>query len=414
MKLLIVSEMFPPTYNAAGISAARVAKFMIHAGHDVKIVARSSPHPNAALLHDDRELQQRTRFVIPRKHSFSKGRLGMIASAMRTGLWEYSARWVPDGIEGATGVIQDWRPDLIFSRSEPFSSHLVAYRLSRRWAIPWVAAFGDPWPRSLYPPPYELSNNLITTIHLSRWQRRVLRQCNRCIFPTSPIREIMMKSAGPEVAAKAVVIPHIAPEPKRQEDLTQQDKLTVLHAGSIPEERYPTGLAPGVAQLAHRNPAVRRQVRFQFVGRTCERLRKSFLENAIGEMFESRPPVSYGESLHLARNAQILLIIEADMRESIFLPSKFVDYVSTGRPILALSPKNGPVATFLAQGGGGIAPPSDAEAIGAVLDEFYAAWVAGSLEKTFSSQSLYDQFSLETLGPSILDCFKKAIDDRPK
>ena len=57
------------------------------------------------------------------------------------------------------------------------------------------------------------------------------------------------------------------------------------------------------------------------------------------EIFDIRPPIEYNESLKKMKESEILLIIEANMKESPFCPSKLFDYLFSNRPILAISPE---------------------------------------------------------------------------
>ena len=80
----------------------------------------------------------------------------------------------------------------------------------------------------------------------------------------------------------------------------------------------------------------------------------------------------YEESLKYIQSATACLLVEGDMAEGIFLPSKAIDYISARKPILALSPAVGVVAD-LASGGGIIrVDPGDACAIRDAIRGLYA------------------------------------------
>ena len=49
------------------------------------------------------------------------------------------------------------------------------------------------------------------------------------------------------------------------------------------------------------------------------------------------------------KNSDLLIIIDADLTESPFLPSKAVDYAGSGTPILAITPKDSTTKKFLTE-----------------------------------------------------------------
>jgi hypothetical protein len=77
--------------------------------------------------------------------------------------------------------------------------------------------------------------------------------------------------------------------------------------------------------------------------------------------------------------ADVALLVEANLEEGLFFPSKLSDYLTGGRPILALSPARGVTADFLSQGGGVLAGPEDVEGIAAALERLHGLWRAGRL-----------------------------------
>jgi hypothetical protein len=95
----------------------------------------------------------------------------------------------------------------------------------------------------------------------------------------------------------------------------------------------------------------------------------------------------------IANRAVALLVLEADMPESPFLPSKFADYARVGRPIIAVTPNRSPIRQYLNQYGGGCAVTHDRQeisrAIGMVLKNEANHIIKNStLSNQFSSKSV--------------------------
>lgn len=94
------------------------------------------------------------------------------------------------------------------------------------------------------------------------------------------------------------------------------------------------------------------------------------------------------------RASHVLVLIEAPLAEGIFLPSKVTDYVQAGRPILAVSPRNGTLADLLGANGGGLAADcTDPDAIYSALRALYDSWARGSLAHDYCPARLRALFS---------------------
>ncbi len=75
----------------------------------------------------------------------------------------------------------------------------------------------------------------------------------------------------------------------------------------------------------------------------------------LEDVFLVRNTVPYLESLALMRRCDCLLLIDAKLTstaESVFLPSKLVDYLGARRPVVALTPTAGTSARVVAEVGG--------------------------------------------------------------
>jgi glycosyltransferase involved in cell wall biosynthesis len=109
-------------------------------------------------------------------------------------------------------------------------------------------------------------------------------------------------------------------------------------------------------------------------------------------------PLDYCETISLTRGCDVLLIVEGDYGKGYFLPSKLIDYVQVGKPILAISPKKGTVSDIIRKYGGGVlADGTSAESVSDALALLFKHWEKGSLQQTFGSHKLLRLFSADTI-----------------
>src|SRR5262249_26534203 len=76
--------------------------------------------------------------------------------------------------------------------------------------------------------------------------------------------------------------------------------------------------------------------------------------NALGEIVHLKGKVPFLDSLSLMKDADFLLLIDAPLKnhsESVFLPSKLIDYMGSGRPVIGVTPLRGASARVLRETG---------------------------------------------------------------
>jgi glycosyltransferase involved in cell wall biosynthesis len=119
-------------------------------------------------------------------------------------------------------------------------------------------------------------------------------------------------------------------------------------------------------------------------------------------------PLSYIETLRKFSISDVLIVLEAAYTEGIYLPSKFVDYVQAGRPILAVSPVNGTLKDIIDAHGGGIAADcTSVSEIKSSLSELYSCWIAGDLDQKYGSERLYKLFDPKVILEQYQSIFEK-------
>jgi glycosyltransferase involved in cell wall biosynthesis len=119
---------------------------------------------------------------------------------------------------------------------------------------------------------------------------------------------------------------------------------------------------------------------------------------------------SFNDALKIAGESSVLLIIEPPDSKGILLVSKLVDYIQTGRPILAITPDGETLHSILNNDGGGIAVDNDApdEILSALL-KLYEKWKEGILDTVYGSQKLLHLFTPATIIKQYEEIFSKLI-----
>ncbi|MBI5641480.1 MAG: hypothetical protein HZA17_13750 [Nitrospirae bacterium] len=299
--------------------------------------------------------------------------------------------------------------DVILSRCLPYWGHLPAYIYARKFGLPWIACWNDPFLSSIIPKPcgkgkeapYVIKKYIAAVGNYADWH----------VFPCERLRKFMAPFFPTEVALKSSIIPHIALGRFKRSAEISRKVFSISHAGTLDRFRDPAAFFSGVKKFIEK--CAPRDLSITFVGRIDKYYHDLGRMNGLDSIVKIQDSKPYEESLDILSTSTILLIIEAPLAEGIFLPSKFVDYVQTGRPILAVSPLNGTLNDILTRHGGGIAADVNSpETVAAALEILYRHWNAGTLDESFGSSCLYPMFSEEYVIGEYSNLFKRLIEKK--
>jgi len=259
----------------------------------------------------------------------------------------------------ARKMINENNYEVMVTWSQPHSSHLVGLKLksSLKTSPKWVAHFSDPWPSN----PYFEVKNWIKRINEDLFTR-VLNQADAI---TVTNEQVIVAEEGFSVAenrGKVHVVPHsFLPSMYPCKDKNRvSDQITLRYIGSFYGLRRPDPILSALALLEAKDPNIAKKLRLEFIGAKLDEMAIRDIQKLKLASVEVLPSVSFRESLGLMQNADLLLIIDAPMETSPFLPSKLIDYIGSNVPVLAFTPP-GPSANVVMELGGWVASPTETE-----------------------------------------------------
>jgi len=314
--------------------------------------------------------------------------------------------WSAPALKMGRALAQKNKYDVIISRVLPDYAHLPALNLSREFGIPWIANWNDPTPWHISPPPYGSGPEIQPPGFpaIGRLRRNCLIKFYKSIsdmaswqtFPCERLRNYMKPMLGLHFLNKSSVIPHIMigknSSKRLREKVSRSQEFTLCHAGSLRPPRSPDVFLRGVRRFIDTVKPKKPPV-IKFLGERVENVKDTVCRMNLKQYARILKALSYEATLQLLAEETVLVIIEAPLKEGIFMPSKFVDYVSTRRPILAISPVEGTIADYLQRHGGGVATDATSEddvARGIAL--LYSAWEKNTLDDRYLSSELYKEF----------------------
>lgn len=398
MRLLVVSKRFPPAWNASGIQAGKLVAALTAAGCECEVVCADSRGDLGCSAIWASALRHRR--SLPSPHGSLRSALGSVRARFQFGYWDYLSAWARGAAVTAQQLCSSGAIDCIVSRSMPEDSFVVAYRIWRKSGVPWVAVLSDP-PCGWCPPPYEPRRPSPQQRWKLRWLRRVLPQVPLVVFPSRRLAAYYQDALGIDVSRNSAIVPHIGwrASPSVGAERPRQ-RVTLLHVGELRSPRRPVDFLRGLRTALQRLGRNGVQVELVIAGSAPPDLAGCLRTTGLAGSVRFLGAVPYDASLRLMEEATAVVLIEAQLSEGIFLPSKLADYAMSGRPVLAFSPKNGEVADIVGRSHPGFMGQT-AEGAAATLGRFLDDWAAGADLSRYAVPS--GDFRAETVAARFLN-----------
>lgn len=368
--LLAVSWAMPPLVAPRAINVARSLAALRDLGWSTDVVTAAMSRAQRAGWQFDDDLAGRYARAYrghPVAYADGKGLL----SRLRRGLGVAEASWEDAAFAAAARLANESPFRAMITFAQPFSDHAVGLRLKARFrALPWLAHFSDPWVDNPY---------IAVSDDDRRMEQATVEQADGLVFTTQRALDRLLTRYAPSVRDKCFVVPHGFAEtaPPARNRQGSANRLRLLHTGGLYGKRLPHALLEALCRLRDHDDSPPPRIRC--IGPVDPAFQKAVAARGLQHTLTFEPPRPVAACMSASTDADMLLVIDAPASESLFLPSKLVDYLPLGLPILALTPREGPSADLLREVGGVVVPPDVPEAMADALKELSDRARRGSL-----------------------------------
>jgi len=327
MKILIVSQYFPPDITAAAFRIYDTARLLAEAGHEVQVIT-AFPHRSVAdgssLAEYDGQIPGvwRTR-VAPLNGG---GFLDYIK--------HYSSFMIGSGWLGVRRRLARWKPDVIWASSPPLFVGLSGAALARLYGSPLVADIRDIWPASAVGTG-QLSANGRAYWLGTKMEQYVYRRASHITCVARPMQEYICERTRTPVTvvyngARACEIAECDADAEVQQD------RTLLYAGNLGRAQQLDLLIRAWANVRARGRACHWTIELLGTGALEADLRELAANLGVSDSLTFSPPVARQEAMRqMVRAAALYVSLRPAKAFERTIPSKIFDCMAAGKPILA-------------------------------------------------------------------------------
>ncbi len=304
--------------------------------------------------------------------------------------------WVPFAVAAGKQLLTSRGYDAMMTTSSPDSAHLIGLQLAKRFGVPWIADFRDPWTRRMaFSPPTVLHASLHR--HL---EGRVLKGATLVTVTSEETRRDYLNLYPEMPPEKIRVVTNGYDEEDFQSQHAQppRDRFVLLHAGQLNPERPARPLLEGVSRFLEMHPEARGVLSVQFLGPHYESDSRASAELGVSGCVRFEQARPHRETIERLLGAHVLVLMEQDSeRGGLILPGKIFEYLRARRPILGLLPKGAAWRLIEELGVGVCVRTGDAAACARQIERFYRQFQEGGPPGTGLSSEVLRRFERRSL-----------------
>lgn len=357
-KILIISWYYPPSSSIGAQRVKAFSEYLINKGFLVSVIT-SDAHKNdnealpnkleniffvkdynilnvlrrkknnSTFLYSKDSVNKKTKTVIQLKGT------EIIKSIIRNILYwpDASFLWFFKNKHQFNQIMEDVKPDVIFSSSTPHTCHLIGSYLARKYNVPWVAEFRDLWSQN------NVWQRMFPLNYCEAWvEKKVLQPAKMLVTVSETLKDDLIQLHKKDVVKvmNGFCLTQWSPDNSPDYERNKKDELVIRYTGKLYDgRRCPQLLFDALNEM----DLSEIKITVEFYVPDPDYLHYLIKKYPrLDGVINVKSQVDYKASLALQKTADINLLIEGnDIAAKGNLTGKLFEYLSSYRPILAIA-----------------------------------------------------------------------------
>ena len=360
MRILYLSQYFPPEPGAPAARVSELAQAWCEAGHDITVLTGMPNHPTGVVPGEYRH-----HAVVREQWGGVRVLRTWLYAAANRGKVRRSLSYASFGVSAVlSGAMLAAKPDVLIATSPQFLCAVAGHLVAASKRVPFVFEVRDLWPESIVAVgALPAGHPMIRGLELV--EMRLYRRASKIVVVTDSFRERLIQRGVPyskiSVVKNGVDLARFVPQ-TRETKLRKQlglgeDDFLAVYVGTH-------GMAHGLDMVLDAANRLRKQerIRFLFVGEGAERARlqaRAKRERLERVRFLGALPRDEIPEVYASADVCLVPLRKSELFTTV-LPSKIFEIFGMARPVL-LSVDGEARRLVQSSGGGVFVPPGDSE-----------------------------------------------------
>lgn len=253
--------------------------------------------------------------------------------------------WIKPSVRQLSQLLTHDPVDILVTTGPPHSVHLIGMHLSKKFGIPWLADFRDPWTNIDFYRDLKLGKRADRIHHLL--ERQVLETAHAVTVVSAGMKREFVTI----VNRSYEVIPNgfdeedfrlgFAPEP-------DTFHFTLAHIGSLTRTRNAENLWRVLKELTESNAEFANRLKLRNVGKIDVHVVESLQKFGLDKYLNRIDYIPHKEVIAEQHKASVLLLLVNNTPNArLILTGKLFEYLASGRPIVCIGPPEGDAAKIV-------------------------------------------------------------------
>lgn len=297
--------------------------------------------------------------------------------------------WIAPSVRKLKKYLKQYPVDWIITTGPPHSVHLIGQKLKQKTHIKWLADFRDPWTEIDYFHQLPLTKKSLKKHN--KLEKEVLSNADLVTVVGNTMREkYQVHNSNCKVISNGFDDDGI--------DVSSElDSLfTLTHIGMLNADRNPHIFWKIIREILDENPEFEFKLKINLIGKVADEVKESIREYDIEKYISYTNYIPHNSVLKHQKKSQVLLLFINQVPQAKgIITGKVFEYLQAKRPILALAPIDGDLATIINKTKAGqVIAFNDELSLKKVILDYFEFYLKNNLQVNSHNTSIYHRKNL--------------------